>query len=79
MIVKNWLGRNGLKFIELLTHAEKDRSTTLEGLFKILTNKIRPQFNEAIKSLPFCKLSMQSGETAEEWVVILWLSVIECN
>ena len=34
----------------------------LEGLFQILANKFRPQFNETIKSLQFCKLSRQDGE-----------------
>ena len=50
-MVKNWLGRKALQFIEPLTEAEKDRCNTLEGLFKILTNKFRPQFNKTIKSL----------------------------
>ena len=79
MIVKNWLGRKGLQFIELLTHAEKDRYNTLEGLFEILTNKFRPQFSETIKSLQFCKLSRQKEENAEEWMGRLWLSAIKCN
>ena len=34
-MVKNWLGRKGLKFIESLTSAEKDTCNTLEGLFKV--------------------------------------------
>ena len=37
MMVKNWLGRKDLEFIESLQEAEKDRCSTLEGLFKILT------------------------------------------
>ena len=39
VMVKNWLDRKDLQFIESLTEAEKDRCSTLEGLFKILTNK----------------------------------------
>ena len=50
-VVKNWLGRKGLQFIESLTHAEKDTCSILEGLFKILTSKFRLQFNEMIKSI----------------------------
>ena len=65
MIVKSWLGRKALQFIESLTHAEKDRCNTLEGLLKILTSKFRPQFNETIKSLQFHKLGRQNGENAE--------------
>ena len=48
---KNWLGRKGLQLIELLTYTEKDTCSTFVGLFKILTNKFRPQFSERIKSL----------------------------
>ena len=39
----------------------------------------RPQFNETIKSLQFCKLSRQNGKNAEEWMGRLWLSLIEYN
>ena len=67
-MVKNWSGRKGLKFIESLKSEEKDMCSTLEGLFKIFTNKFKQQFNETIKSLQFCKLSRQDGENAEEWM-----------
>ena len=63
----------------MLTHTEKDIYNKLEGLFQILTNKFRPQFNETIKSLQFHKLSRQNEETAEEWMGRLWLSVKEFN
>ena len=78
-MVKNWLGRKGLQFIDSLTNAEKDTCSTLEGLFKILTNKFRPQFNEIIKSQQGCKLKRGNGENAEEWMHRLWLSTIGCN
>ena len=65
-MINNWLGRKGLQFIESLTEEEKDRCSTLEGLLKILTNKFRPQLNETIKSLQFCKLITQNRENAEE-------------
>ena len=54
-MVKNWLGRKDLQFIESLTSTEKDKCSTLEGLFKMLTSKFRSQFNETIKLLQFCK------------------------
>ena len=41
-MVKNWLGRKGLQFIDSLTEAGKDRCSTLEGISKILTNRFRP-------------------------------------
>ena len=65
--------------MESLTHTEKERCDMTEGLFEILINKFRPQFNETIKSLQFHKLSRQNGENAEEWMGKFWLSVIECN
>ena len=68
-IVKNWLGRKGLQFLESLTNKEKVTCSMLEGLFEILTNKFRLQFNETIKSLQFCKLSRQDGEVLKNgWV-----------
>ena len=78
-IVKSWLGRTGLQFIESLTHAEKDTCSPLEGLFKIISNTFRPQFNKMIKSVQFCKLSRQNGENAEEWMGRFWLLAIECH
>ena len=78
-IVKDWLGRKGLLFIESLTHVGREKCNTMEGLFETLTNKFRLQFNEMIKSLQFCKLSWQGGENAEEWMDRLQLAAIECN
>ena len=76
-IVKNWLGRKGLQFIESLTHMEK--SNTVEGLLEMLNNKFKPQFNETMKSLQFCKLSRQRAENAEEWMGRLRLAAIDCS
>ena len=53
--------------------------STLEGLFRILTNKFKLQFNETIKLLQFHKLSRQDGKDPEEWMGRLRLSAIECN
>ena len=66
-MVKNWLGRKGLQFIESLTEVEKDRCSPLEGLFEILTNKFG-QFNEMIKLLQFHKLIRHNRENTEEWI-----------
>ena len=55
-IVKNWLGRKGLPFLESLRNEEKVMCSMLEGLCKTLTNKFRLQFNETIKSLHFCNV-----------------------
>ena len=78
-IVKNWLGRKGLQFIESLMRVEKEKCSTIESLFETLKKKFWPQFNEMIKSLQFCKLCRQSGGNAEAWMGRLRLGAIECN
>ena len=35
-MVKNWLGRKGLHYIETLMASEKEACNTLEGLFDML-------------------------------------------
>ena len=40
---------------------------------------MKPQFNETIKSLPFCKLRRQTKENAKEWIGRLRLAAVECN
>ena len=79
MMVKNWLGRKGLQFLETLINTEKVACDTLEGLFNILTSKFKPQFNETIKSLQFRKLSRNDGENTEEWMGRLRVAAVECN
>ena len=45
-LVKNWLGRKGLQYLETLTSTEKETCNTLEGLFDTLTNKFKLQCNK---------------------------------
>ena len=52
-IIRNWLGRKGLQFLETLTQTEQDKCNTVEGLFATLNNKFKSQYNETIKSLQF--------------------------
>ena len=65
-VVKSWLGRKGLQYLETLTTAEKETCNTLEGLFEILSNKFKPQYNETIKSLQFRKLYLFDDKNVEE-------------
>ena len=58
---------------------EQGRCNTMEGLFTMLNNKFKPQFNETIKSLQFHKLSRQIKENAEDWMGRLKLALVECN
>ena len=42
-----------MHYIDSLTEGEKLACDTLQGLFDALAGKLRPQFNETIKSLQF--------------------------
>ena len=53
VLVKNWLG--SLQYLETLMTIKKETCNTLEGLFKTLSNKFKPQYNKTIKSLQFRK------------------------
>ena len=76
---KNWLNRQGLQFLEILTQAEQEVWNTQEGLFETLSNKFRPQHNETIKSCHYCKLTIQNSENAGEWMGRLRIAATECN
>ena len=78
-LVKNWLGRKGLHYIESLPEAEKQACSTLQRLFDTLVRKFRPQFNETIKLLHFRKLYRFEAESAEEWMGRLLVAAAKCN
>ena len=78
-IVKNWLGRKGLHYLESLTEAEKQACDTLQGLFNTLATKFKCQFNETTKLLQCRKLYRLEGKSMEEWMGRLWVAVSECN
>ena len=63
----------------MLTNEETITCNTLDGLFKTLNSKFRPQFNKTIKSLQLRKLCINDRENAEEWMRRLRLTVAECN
>ena len=55
-MVKNWLDRKGLHYIESLTEVEKQACSTLQGLIDTLAKIFWPQYNETIKSPQFRQL-----------------------
>ena len=55
-VIKNWLGREGLQLIATLRKEEQNVCNDDKSLFEALRKKFKPQFNELIKSLQFCKL-----------------------
>ena len=78
-IVKNWLGRKGLHYIESITEAEKQACNTLQGLFDTLATKFQPQFDETIQSLQFRKVCRSENDSAEEWMGQLQMAAAECG
>ena len=78
-VVKNWMGRKGLHYIESLTEREKERCGTLEGLFDMLATKFRAQYNQTIKSLQFRQLHRVEGEGVDEWMGRLHVAAAECG
>ena len=50
----------------MLTQAEQEQCETSEGLFKTLNDKLKPQYNEVIKSLQCYQLSRKANKSAEE-------------
>ena len=78
-IIKKWLGRKGLQFIELLTETEKERCNSTEGLFTTFNNKFKPKFNKITKSLQVHKFNRQAKENTGEWMGKLRLAAVECN
>ena len=79
LLVKNWLGRKGLQYLEMLTTDEKETCNMLEGLLETLCNKFKPQYNEMIKSVQFRKLYRYENENAEAWMRRLHVGAVECN
>ena len=78
-MVKNWLGRRGLHYIESLMTNEKEACSTLKGLFDTLATKFKPQYNETVKSLQFRKLYILENESTDKWMRRLHMVVAECN
>ena len=78
-MVKNWLGRKGLQFLEMLTSEEKITCDTIEGLLETLSSKCRPQFNEKIMSLQFRKLCRNERQNVEEWMGRLRHAAAGCS
>ena len=78
-MVKNWLGRKGLHYIETLMENENEACSTLEGLVNTLADKFKPQYNEPIKSLQFRKLYRLENESEDEWMGRLCVAVAKCN
>ena len=67
-VITNWLGCEGIHFVQMLTNEEQETCKCSAGLFNIYNVKFIPQHNETILSIQYCKLSRVENETAEEWM-----------
>ena len=57
----------------MLTDNEQEKCQTSSGLFEVLSEKSKPQPNEKILSLHYCKLIREKEECAEEWMATIHL------
>ena len=78
-IIKKLDMPRGLHFIQTLMNAEKDTCDSATGLFNVLKEKFRPQHNEMILSIQYCKLYRKVYESAEEWMGKLCIRATEYN
>ena len=78
-MVKKWLGRKGLHYIEKIMASKKEACKMLEGLFDILATIFKPQHNKMVKSLQFRMLCRLENESADEWMGRLLVVAAECN
>ena len=58
---------------------EREMCNTLEDLFETVSNKLKPQYNETIRSLQFKKLYQYDDKNVEEWMGKLCIVAVECN
>ena len=79
VIVKNWLGRKGLHYLETLMAGKKGACNMLAGLFDMLAIKFNPQYKEMIKLLQFRKLHRLDNESVDKWMGRLHVVAVECN
>ena len=79
VLVKNWLGRKGLHYIESLTEEEKQACITLQGLFDTLAKNLDHNLMKPSSqcSLENCIDSRAKGQK-NRWgdYVWQWMSVI---
>ena len=78
-MLKNWLGREGLFFIQTPTNAEKEACKSATGLFNVLKGKLRPQHNKMILSIQYCKLQRKKNESIQEVMGRFHIKAAKCN
>ena len=76
-IIKNWLGREGLQFIQTVAYSGKQTCKSATGLLIVLKEKFK--HNEMTLSLQYSKLYRKKNESIQEWMGTLHRKAAECN
>ena len=64
LVIKNWLGQEGLLFMETFIQEEKEKSKTTKGLFRVLNKRSKMCHNHIILALQYQKQHRKSHESA---------------
>ena len=78
-VVKNWLGRDGIKLVDGLAEADKDRCKTYKGLCEVLAEQFHPFHCETTSTLQFQHMKHEAGEEVETFMARLRQKTVECN
>ena len=77
-IMKNWSIREGPHLIITLTVEEQEMCKSSPELFQTLGEKFKPQHNETILLLQYCKLLRDSDRSVHEWIGHLRVKADKC-
>ena len=69
-IIMNWLGCEGLHFVQTLNYEEQETCDINACLFNVVNMKFKPQHNEMILLLQYCKLCREEAEMLKNgWAI----------
>ena len=77
LIIKKLARKGGLQIIQTFTNSEKQACYAAEGLFKMISEKVKQQHNKTTLLLQYCKLSGNSEESTWEWMGRLWVKAAD--
>ena len=78
-IIRHWLGREGLKFIQTLPSTEKKCMQNCDKTIQCTRRIFRLQHNEMILSLQYCKLHRKEKESAQNCMSWLHIKAAESD
>ena len=63
----------------MFTDEEQERCKSIASLLSVLNGKSKPQHNETILLLQYCKLSRDENDSAEEWMGCLGIKIVSAT